>query len=255
MKTMSDLELSLLLKQLKGRLDSKWHTFPTEASLWHLECCQQTWLVVELNMQETILDVCFAEDFTPSKGQAALTCRGIWWFVGICRPILVLKERRFRQNTHAVNVRRLRGTTKMLSCVPTVTTGHTLCVRDLSHLCSAVTEWFSFFAGFSEGELAEINVLKRDRGKVTQEDDAERSFGEEDEDIISDNVQLELLGKHHSKDFLLAHLNINSVQNKFKELSAIIRALYAHIMFISETKIDASCPNAQFFIPGYFSLS
>ena len=87
----------------------------------------------------------------------------------------------------------------------------------------------SFFAGFSEGELAEINVLESDREKFTQEDDAERSFGEEDEDIIYDNVQLELLAKHHSKDLLLAHLNINSVQNKFEELSAIIKTLRAHI--------------------------
>ena len=87
----------------------------------------------------------------------------------------------------------------------------------------------SFFAGFSEGELAEINVLESDREKVTQEDDAERSFGEEDEDIIYDNVQLELLTKHHSKDLLLAHLNINSVQNKFEELSAIIKTLRTHI--------------------------
>ena len=108
----------------------------------------------------------------------------------------------------------------------------------------------SFFAGFSEGELAEINVLERDREKVTKEDDAELSFGEEDEDI-SDNVQLELLAKRHSKDRLLAHLNMNSVQNKFEELSAIIKTLRAHILFISETKIDASYPNTQFSIPGY----
>ena len=109
----------------------------------------------------------------------------------------------------------------------------------------------SFFAEVLEGELAEINVLERDREKVTQENVAERSFGEEDEDIISDNAQFELLRKHHSKDLLLAHLNINSVQNKFEELSAIIKTLRAHIIFISETKIDASYPNAQFSIPGY----
>ena len=53
----------------------------------------------------------------------------------------------------------------------------------------------SFFAGLSEGELAEINVPESDREKVTQEDDAERSFGDEDEDIIYGNVQLELLTK------------------------------------------------------------
>ena len=53
----------------------------------------------------------------------------------------------------------------------------------------------SFFVGLSEGELAEINVPESDREKVTQEDDAERSFGNEDEDIIYGNVQLELLTK------------------------------------------------------------
>ena len=119
---------------------------------------------------------------------------------------------------------------------------------DLSHLCSAM---ILSLRGFLEGELAEINVLERDLEKVTKEDDAELSFGEEDEDIISDNVQLELLAKRHSKDRLLAHLNMNSVQNKFEELSAIIKTLHAHILFISETKIDASYPNTQFSIPGY----
>ena len=47
------------------------------------------------------------------------------------------------------------------------------------------------------------------------------------------------------------HLNINSVQNKFEELNGIIKTIRAHIMFVSETKIDASYPNAQFTIPGY----
>ena len=49
----------------------------------------------------------------------------------------------------------------------------------------------------------------------------------------------------------MAHLNINSVQNKFEELSAIIKTLRAQIMFISETKIDASYPNTHFSISGY----
>ena len=110
----------------------------------------------------------------------------------------------------------------------------------------------SFFTEIleGEGELAKINVLERDQQKVAQENIAERTF--EDEDIISDGAQLELLRKHHSKDLLLAHLSINSVWNKLEELSAIIKTLCARIMFIiTETKIDASYPNAQFSIPGY----
>ena len=49
----------------------------------------------------------------------------------------------------------------------------------------------------------------------------------------------------------MCHLNINSIQNKFEELAVTIKKIGAHIAFISETKIDASYPDAQFSIPGY----
>ena len=49
----------------------------------------------------------------------------------------------------------------------------------------------------------------------------------------------------------MGHLNINSIQNKFEELTATIKTIGAHVMFISETKIDSSYLNAQFSIPGY----
>jgi len=46
-------------------------------------------------------------------------------------------------------------------------------------------------------------------------------------------------------------VNINSTQDKFEELSGIIKIIRAHMMFVSETKIDASYPNAQITTPGY----
>lgn len=49
----------------------------------------------------------------------------------------------------------------------------------------------------------------------------------------------------------MGHLNINSIQNKFEELTATIKTIGAHVMFISETKINLSYPKAQFSIPGY----
>ena len=70
-------------------------------------------------------------------------------------------------------------------------------------------------------------------------------------EITSENDQLELFRKHHHKDLLIAHLNINSIQNKFEELTEVIKKINAHIMFVSETKIDASYPNAQFKVPNY----
>lgn len=50
---------------------------------------------------------------------------------------------------------------------------------------------------------------------------------------------------------MLCHLNINSIQNKFEELSQLIKVLKIHVAFISETKIDSSYPNEQFNIDGF----
>ena len=51
---------------------------------------------------------------------------------------------------------------------------------------------------------------------------------------------------------IIAQLNINSLRNKFDSL---VRMLHNNldILLISETKIDSSCPTAQFQIEGYTS--
>ena len=43
-----------------------------------------------------------------------------------------------------------------------------------------------------------------------------------DDSAISENVQLESLRKNTNKEILMYHLNINSIQNKFEELSSTI---------------------------------
>ena len=50
---------------------------------------------------------------------------------------------------------------------------------------------------------------------------------------------------------LIMHLNINSIQNKFEELKTLNQAIQAHILVISETKIDSSYPNSQFALNSY----
>ena len=55
----------------------------------------------------------------------------------------------------------------------------------------------------------------------------------------------------YSSNFLIAHLNINSYQNKFEEMREIIQKLRIQVIFIGETKIDSSYPDAQFAISGY----
>ena len=47
------------------------------------------------------------------------------------------------------------------------------------------------------------------------------------------------------------HLNINSIQNKFQDLTILNRSLKAQIVVISETKLDRSYPDSQFKLQGY----
>ena len=56
--------------------------------------------------------------------------------------------------------------------------------------------------------------------------------------------------KDNSSGAFIIHLNINSIQNKCEELKKLNDALKAHILIISETKIDSSYPNSQFNLNG-----
>ena len=57
--------------------------------------------------------------------------------------------------------------------------------------------------------------------------------------------------KNDASGAFIMHLNINSVQNKFEELKILNSSLKAHVLVISETKIDESYPSGQFSLPGY----
>ena len=103
----------------------------------------------------------------------------------------------------------------------------------------------SFFEEVSEGDTV---ILAEDyQGETTQNTALEQSLHRDVTEVISDNDQLELFRKHHNKDFLIAHL----IQNKFEELTEVIKKINPHIMFLSETKINASYPDAQFKVPNY----
>ena len=49
---------------------------------------------------------------------------------------------------------------------------------------------------------------------------------------------------------LIGHLNVNSIRNKFHNLSDLIKGKI-DLLLVSETKINASFPSNQFKIPGY----
>ena len=108
----------------------------------------------------------------------------------------------------------------------------------------------SFFEEVPEGDTL---ILAEDHQRETTQNTAPKQCLHRDvTETIFNNDRLELFRKHHNKDFLIAHLNINSIQNEFEELTEVINKINAHIMFVSETKIDASYPNAQFKVPNYF---
>lgn len=57
--------------------------------------------------------------------------------------------------------------------------------------------------------------------------------------------------KLSSSDALVAHININSIQNKFDELTSLNETLKSHVLIISDTKIDGSFQRGQFALSGY----
>jgi exonuclease III len=57
--------------------------------------------------------------------------------------------------------------------------------------------------------------------------------------------------KKESRDVLIAHLNINSLQNKIEELKDLNTKIKAQVIFLSKTKIGNSYPDEQLEINGY----
>ena len=62
--------------------------------------------------------------------------------------------------------------------------------------------------------------------------------------------QLSSLRKKKLNRLILAHLNINSIRNKFDQLVNGIKG-NIDVLMISETKLDDSFPSMQFLIEGY----
>ena len=54
----------------------------------------------------------------------------------------------------------------------------------------------------------------------------------------------------YPKNLIIGHLNINSVRNKFSSLQQTVLSK-TDIVLLSETKIDDSFPDSQFFAEGF----
>ena len=64
------------------------------------------------------------------------------------------------------------------------------------------------------------------------------------------NSSLQIICKDNVNKLFFAHLNINSIRNKFDSLADIIKD-NIDILMISETKVDNSVPDGQFFLDGF----
>ena len=62
---------------------------------------------------------------------------------------------------------------------------------------------------------------------------------------------LKAFRQKHPHKLIVCHLNLNSLRNKFTEMSDVCVRNTVDILFLSETKIDASFPSAQFAVPGF----
>ena len=89
-------------------------------------------------------------------------------------------------------------------------------------------------------EIVHINNGNRGKDGNKNQNTTENTFSSVLKEIRLKNVDR----------LILAHLNINSIRNKFEALSSFVTD-NIDILLISETKIDSSFPDGQFLIKGF----
>ena len=77
------------------------------------------------------------------------------------------------------------------------------------------------------------------------------SFLSESSDTLNDDlIGLSKQRLTYPKNLIIGHLNMNSVRNKFSSLQQTVLSK-TDILLLSETKIDDSFPNSQFYAEGF----
>ena len=80
---------------------------------------------------------------------------------------------------------------------------------------------------------------------TNEEGESENESGIQDESQKCESFTDHLLGirKHHSNKIIMAHINLNSLRNKFDVLTNSVFE-YIDILMISEIKLDDTFPHA-----------
>ena len=86
---------------------------------------------------------------------------------------------------------------------------------------------------------------------LTPTSDVSLSASISEEDIFHD---LRLVRNSCRNNVIISHPNINSLRNKFHDLSDLFSDRLVDILFTSETKLDSTFTQAQFDAPGYNSF-
>ena len=84
---------------------------------------------------------------------------------------------------------------------------------------------------------------------ISNSSEVKESYPSICDDVVG-NPDLRALRKKNLNKLIIAHLNVNSLRNKFELLKEQIQD-NIDILMISETKIDASFPIGQFLLNGY----
>lgn len=118
---------------------------------------------------------------------------------------------------------------------------------ELDWVCSTCSLPFNAIsdADFAEELLFGVySLLSRQETYIEADNANQESLNSSGNSIIEER-------QTNPSEALIIHLNINSLQNKFDELKILNETLKAHVLVISETKIDSSYPNKQFALDGY----
>ena len=73
----------------------------------------------------------------------------------------------------------------------------------------------------------------------------------EQENANVDSPPVPLRRTKETREILLIHMNVNSLQNKVEEVGSLIKESKAQVVFLTETKIDCTYPDSQFAQNGY----
>ena len=112
-------------------------------------------------------------------------------------------------------------------------------------LCKFLSKVFNRCFEENDVEIATISSTA-----PQSDEECSKSKANQTANTENTNMDLKALRLKNFNKLILAHLNINSLRNKFEFLISLIKD-NRDILMISETKLDPSFPTNQFMINGF----